>query len=282
MPSARVPFAPLDVQRSFAMHRMGMGDPTAALEPGRLVKTFHGAEGPVRVSLAREEGEVVVEAEGAGADAVLAGWLAALPPADGYAEFAPEHPVVRRLHRGHAGLRLVPVPWRFDVACAAILEQRVTMQDARVSWKRLALSHGTRGALGVAFPPPARLAEVPGWELERLGVDPKRGRALLALAREEARRPFLAGADRAALRERLVALRGIGPWTAEMVLGYGAGDPDAVLVGDLHAPRLVCWALAEEPRGDDARMLELLEPFRGQRFRVTRLLMGGPYRAPRL
>ncbi|MFT3916165.1 MAG: hypothetical protein QM704_19420 [Anaeromyxobacteraceae bacterium] len=282
MPSARLAFAPLDVQRSFAMHRMGMGDPTAQLGPDRLVKTFHAAGGPVRVSLYREGSEVVVEADGPDADAVLTGWLAVLPPEDGHATFAPEHALVRRLHRGLGGLRLVPVPWRFDVACAAILEQRVTMQDARLSWKRIALSHGTRGPLGTAFPPPAVVAGLPGWELERLGVDPKRGRALVTLAREEARRPFLAGADRAALRERLLALHGIGEWTVGMVLGYGAGDPDAVLVGDLHAPRLVCWALAEEPRGDDARMLELLAPFAGQRFRVTRLVMGAPFRAPRL
>ena len=67
-----------------------------------------------------------------------------------------------------------------------------------------------------------------------------------------------------------------------MVLGFGAGDPDAVLLGDLHAPHIVSWALAQEPRGSDERMLELLEPFRGQRFRVTRLLLGGPFTPPRL
>ena len=38
------------------------------------------------------------------------------------------------------------------------------------------------------------------------------------------------------------------------------GDPDAVSVGDYHLPNQVAWALAGEPRGDDARMLELLEP----------------------
>jgi hypothetical protein len=43
-------------------------------------------------------------------------------------------------------------------------------------------------------------------------------------------------------------------------------------VGDFHLPDLVCWALAGEPRGDDVRMLELLEPHRGQRARLVRLL----------
>jgi 3-methyladenine DNA glycosylase/8-oxoguanine DNA glycosylase len=50
------------------------------------------------------------------------------------------------------------------------------------------------------------------------------------------------------------------------------GDPDAVSVGDYHLPSLVCWALADEPRGTDERMLELLEPYRGQRARVALLI----------
>jgi 3-methyladenine DNA glycosylase/8-oxoguanine DNA glycosylase len=53
------------------------------------------------------------------------------------------------------------------------------------------------------------------------------------------------------------------------------GDADAVAVGDLHLPHLVARWLAGEHRGTDARMLELLEPFRGHRARVIRLLMAG-------
>ena len=79
---------------------------------------------------------------------------------------------------------------------------------------------------------------------------------------------------------------GIGPWTAAEVGVRALGDPDAVSVGDFHLPSLVAFALAGEPRGDDARMLELLEPYRGQRARVVRLLeLSGirpPRRGPRL
>jgi 3-methyladenine DNA glycosylase/8-oxoguanine DNA glycosylase len=53
------------------------------------------------------------------------------------------------------------------------------------------------------------------------------------------------------------------------------GDPDAVFVGDLHVPHLVSSALAGEQRGSDERMLELLEPYRGHRARVVRLLLAG-------
>jgi len=283
--SAALDFGPLDLQRSMVMHRMGMGDPTALLEPARLEKAWRAPSGVVRIALRRGEapGAVTVEASGPGAEEALAAWLPHLPPADGHDTFATDHPVVRRLHRALPGLRVVGVPWLLDVACAAILQQRVTLREARQSWGRIVRAHGERGEAGLAFPAAARLAEVPGWELERLGVDPKRGRALRALAREEARRPFLRpGTPLADLRVRLLALDGIGPWTTGMVLGFGAGDPDAVLVGDLHAPSQIAWALAGEARADDARMLELLEPFRGQRFRVTRLVLGAGPAAPRM
>lgn len=59
------------------------------------------------------------------------------------------------------------------------------------------------------------------------------------------------------------------------------GDPDAVAVGDYHIPNTVSWALANEPRADDARMLELLEPFAGHRGRVTMLLKFGGISAPK-
>lgn len=84
-----------------------------------------------------------------------------------------------------------------------------------------------------------------------------------------------------AARARLEALLGIGPWTAAETARIALGDPDAVTVGDYRLPNLVSWALAGEPRGDDRRMLELLEPYRVQRGRVQRLLEASGISAPR-
>lgn len=85
---------------------------------------------------------------------------------------------------------------------------------------------------------------------------------------------------------RLQAIPGIGPWTAAETLQRSNGAADAVTVGDLHLPGTVGWALARERDADDARMLELLEPYAGQRHRACRLvLLSGltrPRRAPRL
>jgi 3-methyladenine DNA glycosylase/8-oxoguanine DNA glycosylase len=64
-----------------------------------------------------------------------------------------------------------------------------------------------------------------------------------------------------------------------------SGDPDAVSVGDYNLPKAVGWALAGRIV-DDAGMLELLAPYAGHRYRVTRLVeLSGirpPRRGPRL
>ena len=85
---------------------------------------------------------------------------------------------------------------------------------------------------------------------------------------------------------RMTAFPGIGVWTAAQAVQAALGDPDAVVVGDYKIPNVVAWNLAGEPRGDDQRMLELLEPYRGHRARVVRLLKAGgelpPKYGPRL
>lgn len=80
---------------------------------------------------------------------------------------------------------------------------------------------------------------------------------------------------------RLIAFPGIGAWTASQVVQVALGDADAVVTGDYNLPHLVSWNLAGEPRGTDGRMLELLEPYRGHRARVVRLLKAGGETPPR-
>jgi 3-methyladenine DNA glycosylase/8-oxoguanine DNA glycosylase len=82
-------------------------------------------------------------------------------------------------------------------------------------------------------------------------------------------------------RRLLMTLPGIGPWSAAEVSAVAYGDRDVVPLGDYHLPHQVAWALGGEVRGTEARMLELLEPYRGHRARVIRLLTLGGIQAPR-
>jgi 3-methyladenine DNA glycosylase/8-oxoguanine DNA glycosylase len=114
-----------------------------------------------------------------------------------------------------------------------------------------------------------------------LGVERRRAEAIRGAATRADLLEALVGLQLQAAYARLTSLPGVGPWTAAEVGRAAFGDADAVSVGDYHLPNLVAWVLAGEPRGDDARMLELLEPYRGQRGRVVRMLELSGLRAPR-
>jgi 3-methyladenine DNA glycosylase/8-oxoguanine DNA glycosylase len=170
----------------------------------------------------------------------------------------------------------------FPRALRAVLEQKVTGQEAHRAYRAIVRHFGepAPGPAGLTLPPdPAAVAATPYWRFHPFGVEQRRTQVLLRVAAEAAR---LEGcADSAAATQRMIAIPGIGPWTAAEVVRIVYGDPDAVSVGDFHIPNSVAWALAGEPRGTDARMLELLEPFAGHRGRVCDLLAAGGIGAPK-
>jgi 3-methyladenine DNA glycosylase/8-oxoguanine DNA glycosylase len=118
-------------------------------------------------------------------------------------------------------------------------------------------------------------------EWHRLGVERQRADAIRRTHAVLGSLEVAAETGSGELQSRLCSVPGIGPWTATGLAANVMGDTDAVLLGDLHVPHNVCFALAGEPRGSDERMLELLEPWRGQRARVVRLLARSGLRAPR-
>ena len=80
---------------------------------------------------------------------------------------------------------------------------------------------------------------------------------------------------------RMRAFPGVGPWTAAKVAMVALGDADAVPIGDYHLPHSVGYLFDGTPRSTDERMLELLEPYRGHRGRVIRLITVMGIAAPR-
>ena len=87
--------------------------------------------------------------------------------------------------------------------------------------------------------------------------------------------------DLPSAHRRLEAFPGIGPWSAAKVAQVALGDADAVPVGDYNLPHTVGYALEGTVRSSDERMLELLEPYRGHRARVIRLIGVAGITAPR-
>lgn len=176
----------------------------------------------------------------------------------------------------------------WDALVGAILGQKVQIANAKSSRRRLARRFGEPAPGpdgGSVLPAPERVGELGYADFHTLGVERKRAETLLRAAREMSRLDGLTGERPETVQRRIQHIRGIGPWTAAMVSASALGDADAVPVGDFHLPNTVAWHLAGEERADDARMLELLEPFTGHRWRVIRLAKasgGAPKRGPKL
>jgi AraC family transcriptional regulator, regulatory protein of adaptative response / DNA-3-methyladenine glycosylase II len=135
------------------------------------------------------------------------------------------------------GLR-VPGAWSgFELAVRAVLGQQVTVAGARTLAGRLAATHGRKleaaeEPITHAFPDAAALA---GADLSGLGMPRARAEALRALARAAASGALdlEGGQPPGAVRRALLALPGVGPWTAEYVALRALGEPDAFPASDL-------------------------------------------------
>lgn len=121
--------------------------------------------------------------------------------------------------------------------------------------------------------PPADLGADPVLGVAPGGVDNKRASTVLRAVRVAARMEEAVRMAPAEAQARLELVPGIGPWTSAEVVQRSHGAADAVTVGDVHLPGIVGFALAGDRDADDAVMLELLEPYAGQRHRAARLIL---------
>ena len=271
----------LDLRRTLAPLAHGPTDPTIRLAAGEVWRACRTPEGPATLRLAASGRYVEVAAWGLGA-----GWAVKSAPGlvgllDEPSRLTPHHPIVAELARRFAGVRLPRTRLPSEALMPAICEQKVTGREAQLAFRAIVRRYGEPapgpGRLWLA-PRPSVLADLRYFAFHPLGLERRRAEVVMRAA---ALAPRLAEATPAQVASLLRAVPGIGPWTVAETLRVAFGDPDAVSVGDYHLPNLVAWALAGEARADDARMLELLEPYRGQRARVQRLLEASGIRAPR-
>jgi len=141
----------------------------------------------------------------------------------------------------HPGLRVPGHLDGFEVAVRAIVGQQISVAGARTIVGRIVDAYGEDlpcciGGDDTApdrlFPRPEVLADVDPGEFP---MPRARGRALVAVAEAVASGAVVLerGVDRAVTRRELLALPGIGPWTADYIALRALGDPDVFLPGDL-------------------------------------------------
>lgn len=292
MPTTSVPIDGIDVVATLRPVALLPGDPTVRLVPGRFERATLTPEGPGTIvvtwdaSARLASGTASVAAFGDGAS-----WLRAHAPdllgvRDDVVGFAPEQPV-RDLWRRHRGMRIPRTGTLWHDLAWFVVQQRVTHTDAAEQWRRLVRGLGAPapGPTSLLLPPaPDRLAGLSYPDLHRFGIERQRANHLLAAARAAPRLHGLVAAGAADATPRLRAIHGVGPWTMSFLAAQTWGEPDTVIVGDVGLPSAVSWLLAAERRADDARLVELLEPFRPHRYRVIRLVrvarVGPPRRRP--
>jgi AraC family transcriptional regulator of adaptative response / DNA-3-methyladenine glycosylase II len=175
-------------------------------------------------------------------------------------------PLLAPLVRRRPGLRVPRATDGFELAVRAIVGQQVTLAAARRTGARLVALYGCpleepAGTITRLFPTPAAIAEVDSLELRMPRV---RASALRAVARAvlDGELDLRPGADGAAATRALLALPGIGPWTASYVSMRALGDSDAFPAGDA-AVRRALERLGQDGRPAAAqRLAERWRPWR--------------------
>jgi AraC family transcriptional regulator of adaptative response / DNA-3-methyladenine glycosylase II len=146
------------------------------------------------------------------------------------------------LVRARPGLRAPGVVDGNEIAVRAVLGQQVSVAGARTLAARLVRAYGEPLSVPVdglthLFPRADVLAEAAD---EHLSMPGARRASLRAVCAALAAQPIDAATDRAELERRLLAVKGIGSWTAGYVAMRALGDPDVFLPTDLGVQRAAC------------------------------------------
>ena len=289
---------PVLIRPIFGLLRRGAGDPTHRRVGEAYLRATRTPAGPALVKILPQGSDVAARAWGPGAEWALDQLPRLVGEADDPDGFVPrpEHGPLVLAHCRFGHYRVGRTEAVFEALAAACIEQVVTGKEAFRAWRLLVREFGEpapgpatdpdSAAYGMYVPPtPEAWARVPSWRFLAAGVEQRRSRTLVRTAvRARALERTLAGTHAAADRA-LQSFPGVGPWTSAEVRQRAHGDADAWSVGDFHVGRDITYALTGESLDDDA-CTEILEPYRGHRFRVQALLaMTGlrtPRRAPRM
>jgi AraC family transcriptional regulator of adaptative response / DNA-3-methyladenine glycosylase II len=234
--------APMDLGATLAFLGRRAIPGVEAYEAGCYARTVRAPRGPARISLCAAEGAVACRLEladrrdraavvlrarrlldldadpsaveaGLGADRLLGPLLATRP-----------------------GLRSPGAVDGFEMAIRAVVGQQISVSGARTLLGRIAGEHGTPafddGPATRLFPGPAQLAAI---DAASLPMPRSRARTVLAVAGACAAGDLSLdpGADRRREHAALLALPGIGPWTADYIRMRAMGDRDVLLATDL-------------------------------------------------
>ena len=150
-----------------------------------------------------------------------------------FEEFAADEPVLARLVPALRGLRPPLNPNAYETLVTSITAQQVSLRSAFAVRNRLIEAFGRRVGDAWEFPRTDRLARAGEDELTAIGFSRRKAEYVLGIARAEPSWDELAGLPDEEIKARLVAVRGLGEWTADWFLARHLARPRAWPAGDL-------------------------------------------------
>jgi 3-methyladenine DNA glycosylase/8-oxoguanine DNA glycosylase len=244
----------------FRLLALGGMDGVLRHRGGVLERLLHFESEPVVVRVAQSARDVVLFGARSSSERAARYGIARMRSALGvdedlrafYEEFA-QDPLIGRSVRARPWIRVRRRPEPFEALAWAICEQLIEFERAAAIERRIVARLGPRcpHASGLRdVPAPATLAEVSPAMLESFDLSGSRARLLVRVAREVASgRVDLHDPEHERSWRRLRAIRGIGPWTVEMLALHGQGRNDQLPAGDLGLLRYVGRQLGDgDPR----------------------------------
>jgi DNA-3-methyladenine glycosylase II len=172
-----------------------------------------------------------------------------------FEEFAAGEPVLARLVPALRGLRPPLNPDPYETLVTSITAQQVSLRSAFAVRNRLIQAFGRKIGDAWEFPRAERLARAHEDELTALGFSRRKAEYVLGLAREERSWAELAELPDDEVKARLVAVRGLGEWSADWFLARHLARPRAWPAGDLGLVKAVALFYFDgtRPRVADVR-----------------------------
>ncbi|WIB60365.1 DNA-3-methyladenine glycosylase 2 family protein [Curtobacterium sp. MCLR17_007] len=281
------PAGPVDVAATLRPLQRGSGDPAFRVVGSDVWLALRTPAGPASVAIRQAGDTIAISAWGDGAAWAVQHGPDLVGRGDDWSDLdVSGHGFLADARHRQPGLRLCRTNTVVAMLVPAVMEQKVTSRQAWGAWRYLLRRHGTPAPgpapAGMVVPPSAdEWARIPSWEWHRAGIEPGRSATVMRAVRvaPAIERTLALGRGGSVVAARLQTIPGVGVWTAAETTQRSHGDPDSPSVGDFHVPALVGWALTGGPVDDDG-MLELLEPWRGHRHRVVRLIGGSGFRKP--
>ena len=171
----------------------------------------------------------------------------------------------------HRGLRIIGIPHLFESLCWAIIGQQINLAFAYRLKRRLVENYGEALMLGRRvfwrFPEPAAVAQLTEEELRGYQFSVQKARYIIGIARQmssgeltAAELHALGGAE--AIRERLLAIKGVGRWTADYVMMKTLRIPSAFPIQDVGLHNAIRKWLGMDRKPTIAEIEQLSEKWR--------------------